>query len=174
MSPSPATSPSLLAGEVPNDECSTIPTISGRGGLWDAASSFLGLGTNALSYQEASTHTEHFACQGTAATGTRCAQTSICSRFFNAPACSRVEDVPLPRGVYGEPPAAEQTSKLKPTAPTLPSPTSTVLIHHTSAEQTGPVLALHVWDRPVRCPAKDQGAICAMTFLVYTLITWDS
>lgn len=65
------------------------PFLAG-GGLWDAASSFLSLGTNALSYQEASPSVEHFACQGTAATGTGCAQTSNCSCSPSAPACSEM------------------------------------------------------------------------------------
>lgn len=148
------------------------PFLAGHG-LWNAASSFLGLGTNALSYQEASPQMEHFACQRTAATGMRCVLTSICSSSSNAPACARVQDVPLPPGVYGEPPAADQTSRLKSTS----SPFTNQPSHHhpTRAEQIGLTLVLHVWDAPARrCPAKDQGAIHAMTFLVCTLITWHS
>lgn len=92
-----------------------------------------------------------------------------CPSLRQGPRCSSA-----PRGLW-------RTTRCRANIPvkihSTSSPFTNQCSHHhpTRAEQIGLTLVLHVWDAPARrCPAKDQGAIHAMTFLVCTLITWDS
>lgn len=149
------------------------PFLAGDG-PWDAASSFLGLGTNGLRYPEASQCVEHFVCQGTAATGTRCAQTSVCSSSPKCPSLLQgLRCSSAPQRLWR---ATCCRAKIQVKTPRTNSP---------STNQRSPPPSCKCWaDRPgsgatrvgqsnEEMSCQEPGSIRAVTSLVCAL-TWDS